>query len=85
MSCYAELHGKFPSFRQAIDELQRLAAIPWNEKPNRAPCSNWKTCGRNYEVVEYDESWSEVRRISVLEVSASGVKWSDDLDKVKAT
>ncbi|HET6326568.1 MAG TPA: hypothetical protein VFG04_17970 [Planctomycetaceae bacterium] len=82
---HAEPHGKFPSFRQAVDELRRLAVIPWNAKPNRAPCSNWKACGRNYEVVEYDESWTEVRRVSVLEVSASGAKWSDDLDKVEAT
>lgn len=47
--------------------------------------ASWKAFGRNYAVVEYDESRREVRRISVLEVSAFGVKWSDDLDNVEVT
>jgi hypothetical protein len=29
--------GQFQTQPQAIVELQRRAAIPWNEKPNRAP------------------------------------------------
>jgi|HubBroStandDraft_5_1064220.scaffolds.fasta_scaffold39334_6 hypothetical protein len=75
---HSEQHGEFPSFIQAIDELRRRAAIPWNQEPNRAPCTSWKTCGRRYEVIEYDNA-EEVRRVSVLEVFASGVKWSDGI------
>jgi hypothetical protein len=56
-----ELHserqdGDFPTFDAAIAELQRRATIPWNEPPNVAPCQSWRTCGRNYEVIEYDAS-----------------------------
>ena len=76
---HSEQHGEFPSFIQAIDELRRRAAIPWNQEPNRAPCTSWKTCGRRYEVIEYDNA-EEVRRVSVLEVFASGVKWSDGFE-----
>jgi len=80
---HAERHGKFSSFPQAIAELRRRAAIPWNEEPNRAPCASWEKCGRKYEVIELDDAAGvrEVRRVSVLEVSAAGAKWSDGFDK----
>jgi hypothetical protein len=47
---------------------------------------SWATCGREYAVVEYDDShspWKELRRVSVLQVSASGVEWSGDLEGAK--
>ena len=50
-----QLDGQFQTRQQAIAELQRVAAIPWNEDPNRAPCRSWPTCGRRYELIEYDE------------------------------
>jgi hypothetical protein len=80
---HAEEHGKFASVHQAIAELRRRATIPWDQPPNVAPCTNWQNCGRSYEVVEYDDSqvpWKELRRITVLEVSASGVVWLDNAD-----
>ncbi len=51
---HSEQHGEFPSFIQAIDELRRRAAIPWNQEPNRTPCTSWKTmCGaEGYEKTE---------------------------------
>jgi hypothetical protein len=79
---HAEPHGEFPTFRQAIDELRRRGAIPWNEEPNRAPCTSWETCSRRYEIIEYNGA-REIRRVTVLEVSAAGVKWSDDFDKAE--
>ena len=76
---HAEHHGQFVSFQQAIAELKRRAKIAWDQAPNRAPCMGWETCGRTYEVIEYDDSrlpWKELRRVSVLDISASGIKWS---------
>jgi hypothetical protein len=78
-----ELHaerqlGQFDSLEDALNELRRRASIPWNEAPNLAPCQSWKTCGRHYEVIEYDASvqpWKELRRVLVLRVSAKGVEW----------
>jgi hypothetical protein len=71
---------------EAIVELERRAALPRDEPPNAAPCSNWKNCGRNYEVVEYDTSekpWKELRRLTMLEISADGVKWNRPVPQQK--
>lgn len=79
-----ELHaepmdGEFESFETALAEVKRLAAFPWGQPPNLAPCQSWKTCGRHYEIVEYDAStqpyWTERSRTSVLEVRSGGLKW----------
>ena len=78
---HAEMHGQYSSFDEALDELRRRAGIPWDEAPNVAPCTNWKNCGRQYVVIEYDDSrrpWRELRRVLVLEVCAAGVKWASD-------
>jgi hypothetical protein len=75
---HAEPQGRFQTRQQAIAELQRRAAIPWSEEPNRAPCTNWLNCGRRYELVEYDDSvlpWKELSRNLILEISATGVRW----------
>ena len=75
---HAEPMSKFATFEQALMELQRLAALPWNKSPNRAPCTGWTTCGRTYEIVEYDtdqKPWRELCRVPVLQVSASGSVW----------
>ncbi len=70
--------GRFQTRQQAIAELRRRAAIPWNEEPNRAPCTNWLNCGRRYELVEYDDTvlpWNELSRNLILDISAAGVRW----------
>lgn len=76
---HAELQdGQFETRQQAIVELRRRAAIPWNVEPNRAPCTNWLNCGRRYELVEYDAAslpWTPLSRDVVLEISAAGVQW----------
>jgi hypothetical protein len=75
---HAEQQGAFVSRSEAIAELRRRADIPWNEPPNIAPCTNWEKCGRNYELVEYDDSerpWRVLARELVLEISAAGVCW----------
>ena len=70
--------GRFRTREEAIVELERRASIPWNEKPNCAPCTNWRNCGRRYEIVEYNEAvtpWAELSREFILAVSAKGVEW----------
>jgi len=77
--CHAEQHGQFATLQDALTELRRRATIPWNQEPNVAPCTNWRACGRNYELVEYDDSHyprKELRRIPVLTISASGIHWA---------
>jgi hypothetical protein len=78
---HAEDHGQFASFDEAVAELKRRAAIPWDQAPNLAPCMNWENCGRDYVIVEYDDSslpWQELSRVSVMKVSASGTEWAGD-------
>jgi hypothetical protein len=81
---HGEPHGEFASFEEAVAELRRRAQLPWDERPNVAPCTNWRNCGRNYEVVEYDDTvlpWRELRRVEFLEISAQGARWiANDLD-----
>lgn len=75
---HAEAQGEFESRGDALAELERRAAIPWHQEPNQAPCQSWKTCGRKYELIEYDENVSprkELYRELVLEISAAGVRW----------
>ena len=75
---HAELEGKFPSYEEAFAELERRSQLPWNEPPNQAPCVGWPTCGRIYEIVEYDSTcipWIELRRVRILDISSNGVKW----------
>ena len=57
---HSERVGEHPTLDEAVRELKRLARIPWDAEPNRAPCQNWRNCGRRYEVVEYDETRASV-------------------------
>ena len=78
-----ELHaeqqdGEFTSFQEALVELKRRAALPWDRSPNVAPCTSWRTCGRKYEIIEYDDStrpWKQLSCVAMLEISAKGARW----------
>ena len=75
---HAESQGEFPTFEAAVAELRRRAAIPWDQPPNMAPCTSWQTCGREYNIIEYDGSsgsHNELRRVRALEISAREVLW----------
>jgi len=75
---HCEPGSEFASRDAAVSELRRLAELPWDVPPNLAPCMSWRTCGRSYELVEYDdarEPWREIRRTAALEISAEGVRW----------
>jgi hypothetical protein len=67
--------GKFRTRAEAIAELERRASIPWCERPNRAPCTNWRTCERRYIVIECDDNGDQLSREFVLAISAKGVEW----------
>jgi hypothetical protein len=78
---HCDWHGQYVSFDDAVAELRLRATLPWDQPPNVAPCVSWRTCGREYVIIEVDDSqlpWKELRRVPVFEVSASGVKWSSD-------
>lgn len=86
-SNHTELQGEFASIDDALAELVRRSTIPWYEEPNRAPCGSWETCGRYYEMVEYDDSstpWRLINQVFVLEITSTGIKWANEFkDKVK--
>jgi hypothetical protein len=73
---HAERMGKYASFDDAANELRRLAHLPWHKEPNAAPCLGWRTCGRSYQIVEYDaSSGKQLRCTPALTVSAEGSEW----------
>ena len=75
---HAEHLGEFATKDEALAELRRLATVPWDETPNVAPCKSWQTCGRRYELVEYDDAsvpWRELGRDPALEITQNGVNW----------
>ena len=76
------LKEQFLTFNQALETLKEIANIPWNKKTNKCPCKSWKTCGRNYQIIEYDDSespWKELNRQKVLKVSTKGIEWNENL------
>jgi hypothetical protein len=81
---HCELQERFETFESAIAELRRRASIAWDAVPNQAPCRSWRTCGRQYHVLEYDERskpWKLLRDVHVLDVSAKGVEWVEGFER----
>ena len=75
---HAEVIGSYEARSDAVAELGRLAVLAWDKNPNRAPCSSWDTCGREYELVHYDQAsspWTELERVPALNVSATKTEW----------
>ena len=75
---------RFSTFADAVAELRRRAQIPWDRPPNRCPCTAWRTCGREYDVLEYDAAqtpWRLLRRVTVLRIAARGVTWTDGFEE----
>jgi hypothetical protein len=70
--------GEYPTLEAATNELRRRATIPWDQEPTVAPCNNWRSCGRRYEIIEYDNSetpWKVLSRRSVLDINAEYIRW----------
>jgi hypothetical protein len=77
---HADVGGEFSSFDDALREVRRLARIPWDQEPDRAPCGSWRTCGRAYEIIEYDDTVSGrtvLDRAAIVEIDSEGVRWED--------
>lgn len=75
---HAEPQGRFDSYNSAMEELQRRTKIPWNEDPNVCPCTNWKNCQRDMQIIQYDTSikpWKEISRTDIFRISANGIEW----------
>ena len=81
---HCEQEGPFGTFADALAELRRRAVIAWDLPPNQAPCTSWRSCGREYHILEYDER-SEIprllRKAHVLDVSAKGVVWIEGFEQ----
>lgn len=77
---HCESFSKHASMDDAIEEIRRLSELPWDADPNRCPCMSWKTCSREWIVVEYDPSTKpypqQVRRTDVIcQIGSAGVRW----------
>lgn len=78
---HAESAGGFQTIDEAWAQLRRLSRISWDEPPNVAPCQSWRTCGRDYEIIEYETSrqpWAELGRYAGLRIGANGLAWGPD-------
>lgn len=73
---HAEELGRYPHRVDAISGLRRLAQLPWDEDPNRAPCQSWQTCGRSYVLIEYDISstpWRQIDTTEIFQIGPAGI------------
>ena len=73
---HAELMGKFSSKEEARELLERLRANP-SALENRAPCTSWKTCSRQYYLLEYEDSqtpWAKLSSEPAFEVRQGQVR-----------
>ncbi len=85
---HAEWCGKFATFVEAMAEITARSRIPWDSPPNVCPCASWRTCGREYSIVEYDRStnpWTERGRTPVLRLSHAEVRWEPDAASPKGS
>ena len=74
---HGDWHGQFDTIEAVVRELRRLAAIPWDQEPNRAPCQSWATCGRTYVVGDSGDSQTPGSCKSALDISKAGVVWHE--------
>jgi hypothetical protein len=81
------LPGQFTSLGAVVEEFHRLATVPWDQDPNLAPCTSWRTCGRIWTAGEYKVPGRGARWLDDIweEVKANGVTWSGGLADTSAT
>lgn len=73
---HCESIWEFKNLSDTINELQRLSNLAWNVDRNIAPCMSYETCGREYELIEYEVNWSEwieLHREAIFDIDSSGV------------
>lgn len=80
---HAELQdGKFETFEQALEALKERAKIPFDKKPNKCPCTNWRNCERHYQIINYNDRytpWYEIDRQDILTISMKELKWNNKI------
>ena len=72
---HAEYIAEFDTFDSALKKAEELAALPWDDEQNKCPCSSWKTCERQYDIVEFQvigDNWGEINRTEVFKISSAG-------------
>jgi hypothetical protein len=82
---HSELQSEHATLADAWTELLRLSKIEWDVAPNKAPCGSWQTCGRHYEIKEFDDSKQPsilIRTIDALQIDAKGVVWRTKPPKI---
>jgi hypothetical protein len=80
---HCEYQGQFLSVPDAFEEIKARAVLPWDQPPNRCPCTAWKTCDRLYQILVYDDSttpWTLQAKLGNLQISNRGVVWSGDFE-----
>ena len=74
---HCELIGEFRTFEDAKSFLEKTAELSWDDRPNRAPCVDWKRCGRKYVI--YDDGGVSSYLLNtptpILNVNAEGIEW----------
>lgn len=78
-----DLHIRFERFDDAVTEIRRRMALPWDDEENQASCIDWETCERQYWIFEYDDSSGtgyEVRKLHVATISAEGAVWVEGFE-----
>lgn len=74
---------QFATFELALVKVRWLAEAPWDEQPNQAPCMSWRTCGREYWILEYDDTtqpWTLIDSKPIVEIDAKGVRWEAEFE-----
>ena len=70
--------GIYDSYEEALNKAIEISKIPWNIPPNKAPCTNWKKCGREYVIVERikkNNKSLKVSEVDIFNISSNGVIW----------
>ena len=71
---------RFPTRQEAWRDMQRRASDPTSVE-NQAPCTSWKTCKRDYVIVEYDDStqpWTRISSERVLTIEGGRATWATE-------
>ncbi|MDC7125383.1 MAG: hypothetical protein PQJ46_07440 [Spirochaetales bacterium] len=75
---HCQYMGKYETYEAAIEKLNELSRIPWDQEPNRCPCRSWRTCEREYVIIEgknENDKWVQISRTNFLKISYAGVEW----------
>ena len=75
---HAEHVGEYELFNDALEKAKELYLIPWDKEPNKCPYLSWKTCGREYRIVNFEvvqDKWNELARSEIFSISSSKKEW----------